>query len=86
MPTTTNLAAAAWKYFRTTRSATAGTPPHDNKHAEEPNIDLRTATQRPTTGRTSAAGRKVEKPGTGKSSGPSGQPDEFKHGLVHTNK
>ncbi len=85
MPTTPIRDAAAVNYLRTRRS-TASTPPHDNWHSEVPTEDPRKATQRPTTGRTSVLGKRVEKPGTGRSSGPSGQPDGFRHGLVHANK
>jgi hypothetical protein len=41
---------------------------------------------RPASGRTSALGRKVEKPGTGNPGGPSGQTDEAKHDRKHANK
>lgn len=44
---------------------------------------LRTMFQRPSTGRTSALGRKVEKPGTTQPAGPSGQTADVqdrKHG------
>ncbi|MES2785395.1 MAG: hypothetical protein V4684_08025 [Pseudomonadota bacterium] len=85
MNTTPHQRAAAWNYFMPHPTA-ASTPPHDNRHSEVPTEDLRASTQRPTTGRTSVTGRRVEKPGTGRSSGPSGQPDEFRHGLIHTNK
>jgi hypothetical protein len=45
-----------------------------------------TLLQRPSSGRTTKLGRKVEKPGTGRQSGPSGQTDSVQHDRRHTNK
>jgi hypothetical protein len=42
--------------------------------------------QRPTTGRTTRLGRKVEKPGDATAAGPSGQHEGTQHNLRHTNK
>jgi hypothetical protein len=41
---------------------------------------------RPSSGRTTAQGRRCEKPGSGKPPGPSGQRDECKQDVKHTNK
>lgn len=48
---------------------------------EEPRL-----VQKPASGKTSALGRRVEKPGEGKAGGPSGQTDEARHDRRHTNK
>jgi hypothetical protein len=42
--------------------------------------------QRPSTGRTSKLGRKVEKPGDVRAGGPSGQRDICQHDRLHANK
>lgn len=42
--------------------------------------------QRPASGRTTALGRRVEKPGNGKQVGPSGQRDEGLCDAKHANK
>jgi hypothetical protein len=42
--------------------------------------------ERPSTGRSSKLGRKVEKPGEGGPGGPSGQQDHVSHDRKHTNK
>ena len=42
--------------------------------------------QRPTTGRNTRLGRKVEKPRDPKSGGPSGQKDRARHDKRHANK
>jgi hypothetical protein len=42
--------------------------------------------QRPSSGRTTPLGRRVEKPGSGNPAGPSGQRDRAKHDGKHTNK
>jgi hypothetical protein len=47
---------------------------------------LRDLYQRPATGRTTALGRKVEKPGESRPGGPSGQKDGIDHQKKHTNK
>lgn len=47
---------------------------------------LRGLLQRPSSGRTSTLGRKVEKPGSGAAAGPSGQTEGVKHDRRHTNK
>lgn len=47
---------------------------------------LRGFFQRPSTGRTSALGRKVEKPGSEGPAGPSGQTEGVEHDRKHANK
>lgn len=47
---------------------------------------LRGFLQRPSSGRTSALGRKVEKPGSGTAAGPSGQTEHVHHDRKHANK
>lgn len=47
---------------------------------------LRGFLQRPSSGRTSTLGRKVEKPGSGGPAGPSGQTGSVEHDRKHTNK
>lgn len=79
-----DFARTAWKFFSLT--GRAAKPPHDNTSTEEPAEDLRIEPQRPNTGRSSSIGRKVEKPGSGRSAGPSGQHDAFQHNPDHTNK
>jgi hypothetical protein len=53
----------------------------------EERLDLvRTDPHRPSTGRTSKLGRKVEKPADVKPAGPSGQRDISQHDRLHANK
>lgn len=47
---------------------------------------LRGFLQRPSSGRTSSLGRKVEKPGSAGPAGPSGQTEDVQHNRKHTNK
>ncbi|NKE66747.1 hypothetical protein RAMLITH_13015 [Ramlibacter sp. RBP-2] len=47
---------------------------------------LRGFFQRPSSGRTSTLGRKVEKPGSGAAAGPSGQTEGVEHDRKHANK
>ncbi|MHB1124073.1 MAG: hypothetical protein ACYC0T_15335 [Ramlibacter sp.] len=47
---------------------------------------LRGFFQRPSSGRTSTLGRKVEKPGSGAPAGPSGQTEGVEHDRKHANK
>ena len=47
---------------------------------------LRGFFQRPSSGRTSTLGRRVEKPGSGGAAGPSGQTEGVQHDRKHTNK
>jgi hypothetical protein len=57
-------------------------PPHKDRTEHE----LPAPTHRPTSGRTTAQGRKVEKPRDCSPPGPSGQPDHTQHERRHTNK
>ena len=58
----------------------------DEKAPLEKKEEPQTLLQRPSSGRTTKLGRKVEKPGIGRQSGPSGQTDSVQHDRKHTNK
>lgn len=60
--------------------------PDKEKDRLEKEDVLRNLCQRPLSGRTTALGRRVEKPGSGSPAGPSGQRDRAKHDGKHTNK
>jgi hypothetical protein len=60
--------------------------PGDKKLTEKARDKLRSLYGRPSTGRTTSQGRKVEKPAPSKQDGPSGQTDECEHNKKHTNK
>jgi hypothetical protein len=60
--------------------------PDEKTKLEKAKDELRTLYQRPASGRTTALGRKVEKPGIIKQGGPSGQKDGAKHDRKHANK
>jgi hypothetical protein len=62
------------------------TPPKDVTHFDKLKQDFQGFFQRPTTGRTTRLGRKVEKPGDTTAAGPSGQHDSTHHDRQHTNK
>ena len=53
---------------------------------EKAKDELRGLFHRPASGKTTAQGRKVEKPGENRSGGPSGQKDGAKHDGKHANK
>lgn len=57
--------------------------PHDTQTTEHQQESL---VQRPSTGRNSKLGRKVEKPRDPKAGGPSGQHDASRHDRKHANK
>lgn len=57
-------------------------PPHKERTEHE----LPAPTHRPASGRTSALGRRVEKPRDASPAGPSGQPGQTQHERKHTNK
>lgn len=70
---------------------TASDPPPPNLSEEKSQVQrlkeqLRGYYQRPASGRTTALGRRVEKPGNGKQGGPSGQRDEAQTDSKHANK
>lgn len=60
--------------------------PDEKKRLEKAKDELKTLFQRPSTGRTTSLGRKVEKPGPSRTSGPSGQSDNTQHEKKHANK
>ncbi len=61
-------------------------PEDERKKLEHTKQELRDLYQRPTTGRNTKLGRKVEKPRDPKSGGPSGQQDRARHDKRHANK
>jgi len=58
----------------------------DKTSLEKARDKLRGFFQRPSSGRTSTLGRKVERPGSGGPAGPSGQTESVKHDRKHANK
>jgi hypothetical protein len=60
--------------------------PKEKSKLEKAKDELRQLYDRPASGRTTALGRKVERPGTGKQGGPSGQRDTAKQNSKHANK
>ena len=64
----------------------AGPLPQPRTKASSVQDELRSRYNRPATGRTTALGRKVEKPGIGKQAGPSGQKDKGPQDRKHANK
>lgn len=68
--------------FPHTADAPTRPPPHKDRSEHEPPAP----THRPASGRTTALGRKVEKPGDASPPGPSGQPGQTQHERKHTNK
>jgi hypothetical protein len=61
-------------------------PDKEKDKLEKAKEELRQLYQKPTTGRTTALGRKVEKPGDTQPGGPSGQKEQSQHNRKHTNK
>lgn len=61
-------------------------PPHDQQKADRMKDETAELYQRPTTGRNTTLGKKVEKPRDPKSGGPSGQKDRARHDKRHANK
>lgn len=73
--------------IRSTRPTAANDQGGDDKLSLQKAKDkLRGFFQRPSSGRTSTLGRKVEKPGSGAAAGPSGQTEGVEHDRRHTNK
>jgi hypothetical protein len=66
--------------------AAAQLPDDDRNRWEKAKEGLRNLFKGPSTGRTTALGRKVEKPGEIRPGGPSGQRDGIDHQKKHTNK
>jgi len=60
--------------------------PDEMSKREKTKKELRQLHDRPASGRTTALGRKVERPGTGKQAGPSGQKDREPQDRKHANK
>jgi hypothetical protein len=60
--------------------------PGEKKQTQQCEDEERIEVHRPSIGRTSPLGRKVEKPADAKPSGPSGQHDSTKHEIAHTNR
>lgn len=61
-------------------------PDDEREKLEKSKDELRQLYGKPTTGKTTKLGRKVEKPAEPKGGGPSGQHDAAKHDRGHTNK
>ena len=66
--------------------AGAQLPKAEKNRLEKAKDELRTLYDRPTAGRTTPQGRKVEKPGSAKPDGPSGQRDRARHDRRYGNK
>ncbi|MBA3772691.1 MAG: hypothetical protein H0X13_09460 [Ramlibacter sp.] len=68
--------------------SSAAAPPTLEQKSKLENAEEQPAppNQRPTSGRTTPQGRKVEKPGSGSPAGPSGQPGKTLHDRRHANK
>lgn len=60
--------------------------PEDKSKLEKAKDELRQLYHKPESGKSTPLGRKVEKPGSSKQGGPSGQKDGAKHDGKHTNK
>jgi hypothetical protein len=60
------------------------TPPKDATRL--PQLDAQVIFQRPSNGRNTRLGRRVEKPGDAHAAGPSGQHEATDHERKHTNK
>jgi len=69
-------AAAAW----------AQTQPKDVTNLQKIKEEVQNFFQRPSNGRSTRMGRRVEKPGDAHAAGPSGQHEATKHDSQHTNK
>jgi hypothetical protein len=61
-------------------------PEDERSKLEHTKQELRELYNKPTTGKTTKLGRKVEKPRDPKAGGPSGQHDASRHDKGHTNK
>lgn len=72
--------ASTWSLQATERGIAMDLKPQTAK------VKLPPVNQRPATGRTTALGRKVEKPGIGNQAGPSGQKDKGPQDRRHANK
>jgi hypothetical protein len=70
-------AAAAWAQTR---------PPKDATPIQKVKDEVQNFFARPSNGRSTRMGRRVEKPGDAHAAGPSGQHEATKHDSRHTNK
>ena len=61
-------------------------PPKDGTQLHKVKEEVQNIFQRPSNGRTTRMGRRVEKPGDAHAAGPSGQHEATKHDSRHTNK
>ena len=75
-----NHIASGWSQKTTKRGIAMDLKPETAKNKLPP------VNQRPATGRTTALGRKVEKPGIGNPAGPSGQKAKGPQDRKHANK
>jgi hypothetical protein len=73
-------------YFAATKGGWSLPPDGGRKDVVHVQDQAKDQTQRPTTGRNTKLGRKVEKPRDPMSGGPSGQKDRAKHDKRHANK
>lgn len=62
------------------------TPPKDGMRLQHLKDEVKAIFQRPSNGRTTRLGRRVEKPGDAHAAGPSGQHEATDHDRKHTNK
>ena len=76
---------ALFKHPSASAAWAQSTPPKDGR-LERLKDEVQAIFQRPTTGRTTRLGRRVEKPGDCTAAGPSGQHESTKHDRGHTNK
>jgi len=60
--------------------------PGEKLRLDEAKEQFKKMWERPASGRNTALGRKVEKPGEAKPGGPSGQKDKARHDRKHTNR
>lgn len=75
--------ALGWTFYA---RATAHVPEKDKSRLEKTKDALRALCERPAQGRTTALGRRVEKPGECRLGGPSGQKDRTMGDVKHANK
>jgi hypothetical protein len=66
--------------------ASAQLQPEEKAKLEKAKEELRQLYHKPDSGKTTPLGRKVEKPGSDKQGGPSGQKDQGQHDRKHANK
>jgi hypothetical protein len=60
--------------------------PGEKRWLEHRTDEVRSLYDHSSSGRTTALGRKVERPGCGHEAGPSGQRDQTRHDRKHTNR